>query len=388
MPGLASPNPPLTTSTASPRPSLPSELSVATTQWLFTPHDLLCTPSILAGLPPNLEHANRAKGVNFILQAGMMLKLPQITLATASVFFHRFYMRQSMIDTPSRTGQHYYSIAATSLFLASKVEENCRKMRELVIACVRVAQKDPIRFVDEQDKEYWRWRDTILHNEDLLLEGIAFDLHLEPPYKHLYDLLIHFSPTPNKKLRNAAWAFVNDSYVTTLCLRFPSLTIATSALYAAAKHCNVSFPDDEFGRPWWEIAGVDLESIKQACNVMAEVYETTPSHGRNLAGLYERAEDGDESERTRAPRQSVEGEDGEVDIGGSSPATLTPNIHQSPTNGTTAHADPPAEHPANDGRPNQETNGNAPHTPPPAAADEGLQSPILESSGEEGELET
>ena len=38
-----------------------------------------------------------------------------------------------------RPPMHYYSVAATSLFLATKVEENCRKMKELVIACVREA---------------------------------------------------------------------------------------------------------------------------------------------------------------------------------------------------------------------------------------------------------
>ena len=45
---------------------------------------------------------------------------------------------------------HYYSMAATCLFLAYKVEECVRKMRELVVACVRVAQKDPHKMVDEQ----------------------------------------------------------------------------------------------------------------------------------------------------------------------------------------------------------------------------------------------
>ncbi|KAM0797908.1 hypothetical protein BDR22DRAFT_862072, partial [Usnea florida] len=45
---------------------------------------------------------------------------------------------------------HYYSMAATCLFLAYKVEECVPKMRELVIACVRVAQKDLHKMVDEQ----------------------------------------------------------------------------------------------------------------------------------------------------------------------------------------------------------------------------------------------
>jgi len=272
-------------------PALPSEiLMIAETQWLFTEAELERTPSILDGLHPKTEREYRSKGVNFILQVGIMLKLPQITLATASVFLHRFFMRHSM-HTASGKGYHHYEVGATSLFLATKVEENCRKMKELVIACVRVAQKDPHKMVDEQDREYWRWRDVILFNEDVMLEAVCFDLSLEPPHKIFFDLLMMFGEeyAENKKLRNTAWAFVNDSCLTTLCLLFPSRTIATAALYAAAKFTNVAFPDDETGRPWWDVIGVKLEELIKACNYMADIYEGSPPKAGREGGMYERS---------------------------------------------------------------------------------------------------
>ena len=209
---------------------------------------------------------------------------------------------------------HYYSVAATSLFLATKVEENCRKMKELVVACVRVAQKDPSKVVDEQDKEYWRWRDTLLQMEDLLLEAICFDLSVEPPYKALYDFLLRFKED-DKRLRNAALAFLNDSCLTMLCLLFPSRTIAASALYAAAKHCGVRF-QDESGRPWWDVVGVELRHIRRACNYMAEIYENNPLRGGPDGGIYERTpEDGDEwSAKTREKVEGIEAEAGSQDM--------------------------------------------------------------------------
>lgn len=307
--------------------SLPNQLLLlAESQWLFTEAELLRTPSVLDGLSPEKEIENRGKGVNFILQVGIMLKLPQITLATASVFLHRFFMRHSMVDLSNRPGFHYYSMAATSIFLATKVEENCRKMKELVVACVRVAQKDPNKAVDDQDKEYWRWKDNILHNEDLLLEAICFDLSLEPPYKTLFELLVFFGEETNKRLRNAAWAFVNDSCLTMLCLLFPSRTIAASALYAAAKHCDVSFPDDGYGRPWWEVVGVELRSIRKACNFMAGVYENTPLRGGRDGGIYERTpEDGDEANaKTRRKAEGMMVGDDPSDSGGSSASVSDP----------------------------------------------------------------
>ncbi len=75
-------------------------------QWLFTEDEMLSTPSILDGLTPEEERVRRAKGVNFILQVGILLKLPQLTLAVASTFFQRFYMRKSLV--PEKGGIHQY----------------------------------------------------------------------------------------------------------------------------------------------------------------------------------------------------------------------------------------------------------------------------------------
>lgn len=271
-------------------------------QWLFSPSELLRAPSIIDGMPPRQERANRAKGVNFITQVGILLKLPQLTLATASVYLHRFFMRHSMVDVNGRPGLHHYAIAATSLFLATKVEENCRKMRELVVACCRVAQKQPNLVVDEQNKEYWRWRDTILTNEDLLLEALCFDLKIDPPYRFLFEQLCQYHVQDNKILRNAAWAFVNDSNLTTLCLLAPPRTIAAAALYAAARHTGVSFPDDEAGRPWWYQLGMELSDLEEACVVLAEAYDETPLPRQGEKGLYARSENGDDQgAMTRMP---------------------------------------------------------------------------------------
>ncbi|TPX25231.1 hypothetical protein DIZ76_010681 [Coccidioides immitis] len=281
-----------------PSPSNPVLLATQS-QWLFTDSELLRSPSVLDGMPIESEHTSRGKGVNFIMQVGILLKLPQLTLCTASVYLHRFFMRYSMVDLPQRPGMHPYSIAATALFLATKVEENCRKMRELIIACCRVALKQPNVVVDEQSKEFWKWRDTILHNEDLLLEALCFDLQLEQPYRLLYDFLCYLHQHDNKPLRNSAWAFINDSIFTVLCLQFTSRTIAASALYAAARHCDVSFDDDILGRPWWEQLDVELRDLKRACNRMAELYERSPlpKPGQRYPSIP--GNEGDSTDKTR-----------------------------------------------------------------------------------------
>ncbi|GMG51795.1 unnamed protein product [Aspergillus oryzae var. brunneus] len=284
-----------------PAPSNPVLLATQA-QWLFTDEELTRAPSQLDGMTLEAEHTSRSKGVNFITQVGIMLKLPQLTIATAAVYLHRFFMRYSMVDLPQRPGMHPYPIAATALFLSTKVEENVRRMRELVVACCRVAQKQPNLVVDEQSKEFWKWRDTILHHEDLLLEALCFDLQLEQPYRILYDFICYFGVNENKPLRNAAWAFVNDSMFTVLCLQFSARNIAAAALYAAARHCDVGFEDDASGRPWWEQVDVDLAQVRRACTRMAQLYENNAmqKHSQYYPTTPIFADEG--TEKTRIPR--------------------------------------------------------------------------------------
>lgn len=91
----------------SPAPTAPQTPSLLPfNQWYFTPDEVLSTPSIIDGLPPIEERLRRAKGVNFIYQAGVLLDLPQVTLWVAGVFFHRFYMRYSMVE--EKSGIHHY----------------------------------------------------------------------------------------------------------------------------------------------------------------------------------------------------------------------------------------------------------------------------------------
>jgi protein BUR2 len=306
-----------------PRPPPPAVVD-SEQQWVFTEDELLQAPTIAEGMPAEEERTLRRKGVNFILQVGMMLKLPQTTLSTAAVFFNRYLMRNSLKPRPGYKPLHHYQVAATALFLATKVEENCRKMKELVVACVRVALKDPNKLVDEQTKDFWKWRDTILYSEDVLLESLCFDLNVESPYKTMYEMLRYYGVEHNKKLRNASWAFLSDSASTQMCLLFTSRTVAAASLYAGARMAEVELGDDD-GQPWWEVQHVKLRDIRKACNLMADLYEKSPDKDAEpsmYAGL-------------RTPDDGIEFGDtpGSMD-GVQSTALEQPQSHPAPPNGT------------------------------------------------------
>ncbi|KAK4956769.1 hypothetical protein LTR10_006297 [Elasticomyces elasticus] len=272
---------------ANPPAVKPPSLIVAesTSQWLFTPSELLLTPSIQDGMTLAQEREFRSKSINFLLQVGIMLKLPQITLSTAAIFFQRYLMRISLVPPKKRTGPratrveegngtlHHYQIAAICLFLATKVEESTRTLKDLISAFCRVAQKNPNLVVDDQSKDYWKWRDCLLLNEDVVLEVLCFDLTVESAHRSLYDVLKFYGVDRNKRVRNAAWAFVTDGGNSLLSLVYPARTLAVAGLYAACRYCSVSLQDDSQGRPWWEAQSVKLKDVRKAVEFMCANYE-------------------------------------------------------------------------------------------------------------------
>lgn len=109
-----------------------------------------------------------------------------------------------------------------------------------------------------------------------MLELLTFDVVLESPYNCLYDFLRELQIDTNKPMRNVAWAFLNDSCMTTLCLLMPPRDIAVASLYFAAKFNNERLPDDKNGNPWWARLNGVPERIIKAIDVMADFYTENP----------------------------------------------------------------------------------------------------------------
>ncbi|KAL2199358.1 cyclin-like protein [Corynascus similis CBS 632.67] len=242
-------------------------------QWFFTVDEVASSPSIVDGLPVAEERLRRAKGVNFIYQAGILLELPQLTLWVAGVFFHRFYMRYSMIE--EKGGIHHYNIAATALFLANKTEENCRKTKDLIIAVAKVAQKNTKLIIDEQSKEYWKWRDSILAYEELMLEALTFDLLVDNPYMRLHEYMGQLNLLRNMRLRDSVWAFCNDACLTVLPLLLNARDIAIAAIFFATAVTREKI-DDVDGEPWWRYLKGNETHTVNAVNLMVEFYKENP----------------------------------------------------------------------------------------------------------------
>jgi protein BUR2 len=172
------------------------------------------------------------------------------------------------------------NIAATALFLANKTEENCRKTKDIIVAVARVAQKDPKLVIDEQSKEYWRWRDSILMYEELMLEILTFDLTIDNPYQRLFELLSQLEMVHNRPLRHAAWGFCNDACLTSLPLHMEARDVAIAAIFFASIHTKQNI-DDVSGEPWYRVLSCDEEKCCGAVDLMYNFYLENPLQKQN-----------------------------------------------------------------------------------------------------------
>lgn len=84
------------------------------------------TPSQLDGLDRETEKDLRILGCELIQTAGILLRLPQVAMATGQVLFQRFYYSKSFVRHNMET------TAMSCICLASKIEEAPRRIRDVI----------------------------------------------------------------------------------------------------------------------------------------------------------------------------------------------------------------------------------------------------------------
>lgn len=76
-----------------------------------------------------------------------------------------------------------------------------------------------------------------------------------------------------------AWALLQDSYHTTLCLRHPPSVIATAVAYLALHCCKLEVPGSGGGgggrRKWWEVCSPESseETLQEIASEIMAVYD-------------------------------------------------------------------------------------------------------------------
>ncbi|KAK7324333.1 hypothetical protein VNO77_27866 [Canavalia gladiata] len=237
-------------------------------RWYFSRKEIEeNSPSKQDGIDLKKETYLRKSYCTFLQDLGMRLKVPQVTIATAIIFCHRFFLRQSHAKNDRRT------IATVCMFLAGKVEETPRPLKDVILVSYEIIhKKDPAAVQRIKQKEvYEQQKELILLGERVVLATLGFDLNVHHPYKPLVEAIKKFKVAQNA-LAQVAWNFVNDGLRTSLCLQFKPHHIAAGAIFLAAKFLKVKLPSDG-EKVWWQEFDVTPRQLEEVSNQMLELYE-------------------------------------------------------------------------------------------------------------------
>ncbi|XP_019057357.1 PREDICTED: cyclin-T1-5 [Tarenaya hassleriana] len=245
-------------------------------RWYFSRKEIEeHSPSRRDGIDLKREIYLRKSYCTFLQDLGMRLKVPQVTIATAIIFCHRFFICQSHAKNDRRT------IATVCMFLAGKVEETPRPLKDVIVVSYEIIhKKDPAAAQRIKQKEvYEQQKELILSGEKIVLSTLGFDFNILHPYKPLVEAIKRFKVAQNA-LAQVAWNFVNDGLRTSLCLQFKPHHIAAGAIFLAAKFLKVKLPSDG-EKLWWQefdITPRQLEALvdlyfSDVSNQMLELYE-------------------------------------------------------------------------------------------------------------------
>ncbi|KAG0274355.1 hypothetical protein BGZ95_009872 [Linnemannia exigua] len=151
---------------------------------------------------------------NIIGKIGKRLQFRQQVVATAIVYFKRFYTKNSMRSTDPSL------VAATCIYLACKIEE-CPQHIKHIIQEMKHALVNLGGFDYDMSK--------VAEFEFYLLEELEFYLIVYHPYRDL--TLIAKDLKLEESNLQTAWFVLNDSYRTDVCLFYAPHMIALAALY-------------------------------------------------------------------------------------------------------------------------------------------------------------
>ncbi|KAF9386740.1 hypothetical protein CPB97_003381 [Podila verticillata] len=158
---------------------------------------------------------------NIIGKIGKRLQFRQQVVATAIVYFKRFYTKNSIRSTDPSL------VAATCIYLACKIEECPQHIKHILTemkgALASTRHNSPYLGGFDYDTS------KLAEFEFYLLEELDFYLIVYHPYRDL--TLIAKDLKLEESNLQTAWFVLNDSYRTDVCLLYAPHMIALAALY-------------------------------------------------------------------------------------------------------------------------------------------------------------
>uniref|UniRef100_A0A673MW72 Cyclin-L1 n=1 Tax=Sinocyclocheilus rhinocerous TaxID=307959 RepID=A0A673MW72_9TELE len=268
---------------------------------------------MLDGLDQKTETDLRILGCELIQSAGILLRLPQVAMATGQVLFQRFFYSKSFI-------KHSFEIFAMACVnLASKIEESPRRVRDVINVFHHLKQgkgKKSTPLV--LDQNYINTKNQVIKAERRILKELGFCVHVKHPHKIIVMYLQVLECEKNQMLVQTAWNYMNDALRTNVFVRFEPETIACACIYLAARVLQIPLPSKPH---WYLVFGVTKEDIKEICISTMKLYSREKPNSEQLEKRVEKRKVALEEARLKAKGQNPNGTPALAAIGGFSPAS-------------------------------------------------------------------
>ncbi|CAB4399703.1 unnamed protein product [Rhizophagus irregularis] len=233
---------------------------------ILTYEQLETTPSKKDNIPEELEDELRRLGCDFIQSAGIVLRLPQVAMATAQVLFQRFFYVASLKKFSVR------DIGMGALFLASKVSESPCKIRDLINVynyLIRRYRNEPNEPLEYLGQVFYEMKDALVIAEMQILKKLGFNVHVQLPYGLMVNYLKVLELTDHETIPQKAWGYLNDSLRTNVYVCYQPATIACAVIWLAARIAQVKLPTSP---PWWELFEAELEDMENISRHIMRLY--------------------------------------------------------------------------------------------------------------------
>lgn len=223
----------------------------------------------------DLDKKTHFKVIHYVMEAGIKLHLESVTLASACCIYHRFFAECELSNYDP------YLIGATAIYLATKVEEQHVKLRDIINVCYRILHKEETPL--EVGKQYWELRDSLVNCELLLVRMLKYNPKIgDLPHKYLVHYLKSLSHWMDRDVWDqtpvcrTAWAMLRDSYHSDIGLRTKPQHMAVAVMYFSLQCYGLEVPlNDEAANPWWKAFSEDIseEIIQKIVTELIELYE-------------------------------------------------------------------------------------------------------------------
>ncbi|CAK9302225.1 unnamed protein product [Gordionus sp. m RMFG-2023] len=232
-------------------------------------------PSLTDYISIDFDFELRVRGCELIQEAGVLLKLPQVSIATAQLLYQRYFFIKSFVK------YNFEVIAMATTFLASKIDESPRRPRDVINVFHHIRQLENKEAISPLilDQYYINVKTQVIKSERRILKELGFAVHSQHPHKLLIIYLQTLECEKNQRLVQIAWNYLNDSYKTNVYVRFQPPSIACACIFLSARHLQFPLPNNP---PWYKIFNVTLEEIQEISLQLFKLYTRTQILLKNI----------------------------------------------------------------------------------------------------------